>query len=115
MTSTIVSAIKRHTQLVNVTRRNGTQTITDGIRLPGTEAVQVNFYSQPMNGKELNTLPEGQRTQDPRNFWALEEIKIEDTVTWAALDYSITNVEYWPEGVFWSGVMVRVGETVGGL
>jgi hypothetical protein len=51
---------------------------------------------QPLTGKEIQSLPEGERTDERLNGWTIEAITQKDKVVLRGGVYSVRNIEFWP-------------------
>lgn len=51
---------------------------------------------QPMSGRELNILPEGDRIKEQISIWTDSSLLLNDIVTYKCARYQVQNVEKWP-------------------
>jgi hypothetical protein len=51
---------------------------------------------QPLTGKEIQSLPEGERTDERLNGWTIEAITQKDKLVLRGGVYSVRNIEFWP-------------------
>ena len=50
---------------------------------------------QPLSGRELDQLPEGDRTKDHRTIFTRSKLQVQDIVVLENVDYEILMVETW--------------------
>lgn len=79
------------------------QTYTDG--LPdalGFTAETVLIHDQPLSGKTLQYLPEGQRLEDVRRGWTVDVDKVKegDEINLGGFIHTIQSIEHYQTGVF---------------
>lgn len=80
------------------------------------ELLQVRAVVQPASGRDLQRLPEGQRTRETISIWCLVELRTAtvpagsgaDRVRYGSGVYEVERVEWWQEGGFWKALAQRV-------
>lgn len=76
--------------------RPGATTITNGYASAGAPTVAtIRLCRQPITGKDLERLPEGDRTQDLISCWTDTEVRLADTLTIGAESYRVIHAELW--------------------
>lgn len=77
----------------------------------------VQLHYQPIEGKDLNSLAEGDRTKEPLRFWTLQKVGLDDKIVIDGFIYTIRGRKYWPcitlNGAsvgYYEGMMIRSGE-----
>jgi hypothetical protein len=96
---------------VTVTRTTRTASLTDGYGSDVDVSGPILAVIQPMSGKELRNVPEGQNTLDWRNIWSLVEIKARELITDPeGNQFTIQSVEFWREGPFYKATAVRADD-----
>ncbi len=73
------------------------------------ETSRIKAVIQPMTGKELRNMPEGQSTLDWRNIWSLVELRNRDIITEPeGGSFTVQDVEFWREGTFYKATATRL-------
>lgn len=79
------------------------------------ELLQVEANVYPTNGRELQRLPEGMRTQEVRTMLSPVELKgqgagqLPDLVDMDGDSWEVQNVKRWQLGGFWEVLLTKVG------
>ncbi len=81
----------------------------DGIWNPGDqETGTISLHLQPMSDKEIQSVPEGYKSEEWLNFWTTEAIKGKEQFVRNGKVYSIEAFSDW--GNYTSGRACRTGE-----
>jgi hypothetical protein len=76
--------------------RPGTVTFTNGYATTGSPSVStIKVCRQPITGKDLQRLPEGDRTGDLISCWTDTEARLADTLTVGSESYRVLHCEFW--------------------
>lgn len=107
----VVDVIRRRYEDVTLTRRTG-QTIASGIVSDTAQDVSViQAHVQQANSSDMESLPEGQRTQDWRVVWSETTLQDADLLTIDAVVYKVMTVEFWDQGPFYKAMATIVDDT----
>lgn len=83
----------------------------------GTTTITVNASVQPTSGRDLQLLPEGERTKESLTFFATSELRTSDPetgtpadrVAYGSKNYEIQSVQDWSElAGYWRAVGMKV-------
>lgn len=107
----VVGMIKRTkgALLYTITRTNGTgsydQTGARGVFVPGTtETLQIWGSKQPLGFKDIESIPEGDRTKESHRFYSFPDLRSNDTQRMAIGDtlpinestFRVVSIAHWP-------------------
>ena len=107
----VVDVIRRRLETATLTRRTG-QTNTDGILSDtGQNITPIQAHVQQANSKDMESLPEGQRTQDWRVAWSETALQDADLLTSGSVTYKVMTVEFWDQGPFYKAMATKVDDT----
>jgi len=100
-------------------KRRAVGSWADGIFTRGAETlISMEAIVQPSGKKQLDKLPENERTRDAINVWtrakllisSVEDQQAADVVTWNGKDYEVLAVEDWTEQAqYCLSICARVG------
>jgi hypothetical protein len=113
---TVKRAASPHDRLVE--DKEGEYIDDEGITRKGPITRETVLLSwQPATGKQLESLPEGDRTKETKHFWSMTPTALEDKIIIDGEIYTVRNQEYWEafringKGTgYYEGNMVRSGE-----
>jgi hypothetical protein len=112
--SALTGVIATHGSSYTVTRR-ATGAYASGIWVDGaTSTITIRAHVQPVTGRDLKTLPEGQRTEDARIVYTTTELKATaggpDSIAIGGEAYEVIKVETWSGlgGTHYRAVVARV-------
>ena len=91
---------------LKVERKSGTQWI-DGKLSPGqTSAFSIRANVQPLDGRQLLLVPEGDRTKEQYWLYTATEVRLGDQVVRCGVNFQIQQVENW--GSFFMARIMRI-------
>lgn len=96
----VASAIRKRAKLHNY-KTPQAAVVNEGYASTTYTLGTIKAHVQPLSGKELRDVPEGQNATDMRNVWSETQMAVRDLIEIDGLDFEIKNVQYWDEGRFW--------------
>ncbi len=113
----LIDVIRRRSKTIAVERRQNI-TVIDGFQVPGAPSnFNIEAHIQQAQSKDLQNLPEGQRTQDWRVLWTATLLIPADRVTDGGIEYVVQHIEDWnvsgsPSGGFYKALMTEVDDLI---
>lgn len=109
----VFDVIRRRSKTIAVERRQGL-TVVDGFQVPGTPSTfNILGHIQQAQSKDLQNLPEGQRTQDWKVLWTATQLLNADRVTDGGVEYVVQRIEDWSQdGGFYKALMTKVDDLI---
>ena len=104
--------IKHMTGSYNITRMNAGSYV-DGRYVPGTtETLSLKGSMQPIGGRDIEMVEEGERITDYYTFWSLERLSLANTVSLGRADvitinnetYKVVGTRIWINNTGFSGM-----------
>lgn len=104
----------------SVTRSSAAGTYTAGrLVAPATSVISVDACVQPIDGRDLQKLPEGERVREPKTIYSVDELKTRgsnggnaaDVITIDGDLYEVIKVQRWAElGNYWKSIALKLGD-----
>ncbi len=113
------ATIKRFAMPHTVRRATGARTVgADGFATaPGTQNLTLQLVITPATGRDMQQLPEGQRTEATIAVLSASELKTADVATGCPADqilrggdyWLVVSVEHWEQGNYYRALAQRMG------
>lgn len=109
----VFDVIRRRSRTIAVERRQGI-TVVDGFQVEGAPSnFNIQGHIQQAQQKDLQNMPEGQRTQDWRVLWTATQMIAADRVTDGGVEYVVQQIEDWTQdGGFYKALMTEVDDLI---
>jgi sorbitol-specific phosphotransferase system component IIA len=90
--------IEQFTQ-IEALHNHPTGTITNGRFVAATASpVPISIViPQPASSRDLQMLPDGERSFDHKKTWTKASVQNGDTITVASVDYKVTSLQHWTD------------------
>lgn len=107
---TIRNAVKKFARPYTLIKEDESEgEFIDGIYIPGDDdTAEIQLVLQPLSDKEIQSLPEGQRTLEPLKFFTLETITGKEKFVRDGKLYTVESFSTWDSHT--EGRAVRTGE-----
>lgn len=107
--SGVISALG--TGSYTVTRPTASSYTNGRLNAPSTSTFVINASVQPASGRDLQRLPEGQRSSEIKSIFTMTELRLTDVVTIGSSTYQVQHVERWADsGNFFKALALKTGD-----